>query len=98
MSMVTHPPGLRGAVQAFARVIQILTPWSPSEYQQGCLSCVETIKDVDPDVIILDDVLPQAVDACTLVGRMHAVLVPIGLNELVKYANINRWRYWSYPM
>ena len=98
MSSIAHPPGLNGGVKAFRHVLEILMPWSRSEYHQSCLECADIIKDVDPDVIVLDSLLSQAMDACTLVGRRYCLLVPLGLNEVAKYADVNRWRYWTYPM
>ncbi|KAL1704341.1 hypothetical protein EV121DRAFT_291437 [Schizophyllum commune] len=77
-----HPPTL-AACPKFAR---LTVPWTPEEYIAIVNDIVAVIERVDPHLIIVDNVLGQAMDACALLKRQYHIFSPL-LPSLVCNAN-----------
>ncbi|KAI5894270.1 UDP-Glycosyltransferase/glycogen phosphorylase [Schizophyllum commune H4-8] len=68
-----HTPTL-AACPKFAR---LMVPWTPDEYTAIVNDIVGVIERVDPHLIIIDNVLGQAMDACSLLKRQYHIFSPL---------------------
>ncbi|TRM68639.1 glycosyltransferase family 1 protein [Schizophyllum amplum] len=55
----------------------MMVPWTPEEYMAIVDEILSVIEAVDPNLIIVDTLFGQAVDACNLAHRQYHVLSPI---------------------
>ncbi|MCJ1306440.1 hypothetical protein MMC25_000082 [Agyrium rufum] len=92
LSTLEHAPGLRagGAMKAFSYAHDVLIPWKAADYLATCETCMKIIEDLKPDLIVVDTLLSQGVDACRNLGRSYMIITPLGINETAKYA-LTRW-------
>ncbi|KAH6665803.1 putative UDP-glucoronosyl and UDP-glucosyl transferase [Halenospora varia] len=79
-----HPHGMTGALYAYDNVLPAtFAPWDGPKYMEGVESCIEIIKDVQPDIVAVDPLFSQGVDACNTLGQKCLILSPNTLKELV---------------
>jgi hypothetical protein len=72
-----HPPGIQGAVFAYQKLLPAtFTSWNGAEYMIGYSNCVEIINSVRPDLIAVDPLFSQGVDAAASSGEKFVILSP----------------------
>ena len=63
----------------------------------GVESCVEILKLVDPDFIVIERLCAPAVDTCTLLSRQYAMLSANAFKETLAVAQPYLLGIWGIP-
>lgn len=93
-----HPPGVSGALFAYDNVLPAtFAPWRGAEYMIGYSSTVEIINAVDPDLVVVDPLFSQGVDACNSLDKKCIILSPNTFKELVLDRQPNGGALWKFP-
>ena len=92
-----HRSGVRGSIESFGEMPNILAPWDGPEYIQGYNHCLELLEKLDPIVVVIDPILSQGLDACRQTSRQHIVLSPTSLKETAIYQQPRLAFIWKYP-
>ncbi|KAL4897944.1 hypothetical protein BDV59DRAFT_190711 [Aspergillus ambiguus] len=90
--------GFRGALEALKALPRYVIPWSGAEYIAIYHAFVDIIEALQPVTIILDPLLPQARDACRMMGVEDRIIIlsPNTAKELVVQPRLEN--LWKYPM
>ncbi|KAF7979344.1 hypothetical protein HWV62_42771 [Athelia sp. TMB] len=91
-----HPPLTRSSY-AFELIPLLLCPWTDAEFEETTESCKSALRDMKPDVIVMDMVFHQAIDACTALGAKYIVntcMPPLGT---ALAAQPHARAFWYYP-
>jgi hypothetical protein len=78
---LAHACGIKAAVLQYPLVARLVTSWTANEYVQGYRSCLEIIKTVDPDVIVVEALCAQGREACVNLDRDYLILSPNSFRE-----------------
>lgn len=93
----THGPGL-DAGDHFAQTIgSYMAPWAEEEYWAIYEFCVRLIEKIDPAVVIIDTFLSPGVDATRDRNRLHALITPNIISDLLPAAQPIWTMFWKYP-
>jgi hypothetical protein len=93
-----HPPGVNGAMFAYENVLPAtFAPWQGSDYLIGYNSCVEIINAVNPDIVAVDPLFSQGVEACNTQGKKVVILSPNTYKELVLGDQPGTSALWKFP-
>jgi X-X-X-Leu-X-X-Gly heptad repeat protein len=93
-----HPPGISGAIFAYQRVLPAtFASWNGAEYMIGYSSCVEIINSVRPDLVAVDPLFSQGIDACTSLGLKFIILSPNTFKDHVIREQPKGGALWKYP-
>lgn len=93
-----HPPGVNGAMFAYNNVLPAtFAPWQGTDYMVGYQSCVDIINAVDPDIVAVDPLLSQGVEACNTQGKKVVILSPNTYKELVLADQPGTSALWKFP-
>jgi hypothetical protein len=93
----THRPGL-SAGDHFAKYIGFyVAPWPAEEYWTLYESCHRLIDEVDPAVITIDTFFSPAVDAARDERRLHALITPNILSDMLPAEQPAWTLFWKYP-
>ncbi|KFY25088.1 hypothetical protein V491_01899 [Pseudogymnoascus sp. VKM F-3775] len=96
-TFTTHRPGL-SAGDHFAKYMgTYIAPWSAEEYWILYESCDRLIDEIDPAVIIIDTFFGPAVDAARDRRRLHALITPNILSDLLPAKQPAWTLFWKYP-
>jgi len=96
-STTTHRPGL-SAGDHFAKYMGFyIAPWPAEEYWTLYKSCDRLIDEIDPAVIIIDTFFGPAVDAARDKRRLHALITPNILSDLLPAKQPAWTLFWKYP-
>ncbi len=91
-------PGVRGAIESYGEIQNVVAPWNGHEYIQGYNCCLELFKTLDPVVVLVDPVYSQGLDACRRASRKHVVLTPTSLKETAIHQQPRQAFIWKYPV
>lgn len=80
----THKSGIRGAFDAYRLLQSLAAPWHGPEYVAMTQNCERLIQSVNPDVVVIDPLLCQGIDACVQLGRQYVILSPNTFKDLTK--------------
>lgn len=61
------------------------TGWDIAQYMVGYQSCMEILRSVDADQIVIEPGLFQGLDACKTLSRKYVVLSPNTFQEILRY-------------
>ena len=79
-----YPPGVRGGIDTFKVTIPVLaTAWDGPAYLVGYESCLEIIRNVEPDLLVVGSLMNQGQDACQTLQRKYVVLSPNTFREIL---------------
>jgi len=93
-----HAPGMAGALFAYDNVLPAtFAPWHGTEYMIGYSSTTDVIDETKPELVIIDPLFSQAVDACKAIGQKHMILSPNTLKELVLDRQPSGGALWKFP-
>lgn len=93
-----HPAGVNGAIFAYDNVLPAtFAPWEGSDYMVGYNSCVEIIGKVQPNIVAVDPLFSQAVDACNKLSVKCLILSPNTFKELVLNRQPGTSALWKFP-
>lgn len=92
-----HGLGYRAAIQAYKdALVKVLSPWPGEEYMSIFQDCLEIVRRVQPAMIVVDPLFPQAIDACRQLRKKYVVLSPNTFKEHVAQPRLGN--LWKYPM
>ncbi|KAL4935463.1 hypothetical protein BDV06DRAFT_234306 [Aspergillus oleicola] len=101
----THGIGFFGARKAYSTLCDLVSPWEGDEYVSVFKRCVEVIQSVEPDIVVVEPLLAQGVDAARFTGRRFAMLSPNSVKDHVVQPNLgNLWKFpvicsgYTYPL
>lgn len=97
METVMNEPGWRG-IGPFAKNMQdFICPWEPDEYYSLYTEIKALIDEVDPAVIVVDTLMPPAIDATRDKNRQHIILTPN--THVDNFLAIQPYggMFWKYP-
>ncbi|KAH7410788.1 putative UDP-glucoronosyl and UDP-glucosyl transferase [Cadophora sp. MPI-SDFR-AT-0126] len=78
-------PGVRGALNTYRSTLPAMADtWSEAEYMSGYRRCLEIVGLVEPNIIIVDPLMSQGLEACNTLSRKHVVLSPNTFLELLR--------------
>ncbi|PVH87699.1 glycosyltransferase family 1 protein [Cadophora sp. DSE1049] len=78
-------PGIRGALNTYRFTLPAMADtWSEFEYMSGYQRCLEIVGSVEPDIIIVDPLMSQGLEACNTLSRKYVVLSPNTFLELLR--------------
>ncbi len=81
-----YPPGIRGALKTYRVTLPSMpTAYNEEQYIAGYESCLEILRSVKPDFIVVEPMLDQGLDACKKLSRTYMVLSPNTFQELLRY-------------
>jgi hypothetical protein len=94
---MTHPPGLRAADHFAKHIGFYIAPWEAEDYWGLYESCERLINEIDPALVILDTFFGPAVDAARNTRRLHALITPNILSDLLPAKQPPWTLFWKYP-
>ena len=93
-----HPPGATGAVLGFKSLIEDIWGWNEEEYVDVYNSCLETVKDVRPDLVVVDFFFLQGRDAAHNMGHTAVLMNTTSLSHIVLGLQKHSSPLWKYPL
>ncbi|KAF1809653.1 UDP-Glycosyltransferase/glycogen phosphorylase [Eremomyces bilateralis CBS 781.70] len=94
---IIHPPGLAGIDTMAPNLPDFISPWAAGEYYNIYKAISETIDQVDPAVIALDTMLAPGFDATREKRRVHALVTPNILADMMPAEQPKYTLFWKYP-
>ncbi|KAH0156705.1 glycosyltransferase family 1 protein, partial [Aureobasidium melanogenum] len=93
-----HAPGISGALYAYDHVLpSTFAPWHGARYMIGYSSTLETINEIRPEMVLIDPLFSQGIDACNAIGQKYIILSPNTLKELVLDRQPSGGALWKFP-
>ena len=94
-----YPPGIRGAVDTYRVTLPAMaTTWDERGYMLGYESCIHILQAISPDIIVVDPLFSQGLEACTKLSRNCVVLSPNTFQEILrKRQPLSRLQFLRYP-
>ncbi|KAE9380566.1 glycosyltransferase family 1 protein [Stipitochalara longipes BDJ] len=84
--MGPYPPGIRGALKTYRITLPAMaTAYNEAQYMAGYKSCLDILKVAGADLIVIEPMLDQGLDACKTLSRSYVVLSPNTFQELLRY-------------
>lgn len=93
-----HPPGATGAVLGFKSLIEDIWGWNEEEYVDVYNSCLEIVKDVKPDLVVVDFFFLQGRDAAHNMGHTAVLMNTTSLSHIVLGLQKHSSPLWKYPL
>ncbi|APA09177.1 hypothetical protein SS1G_03085 [Sclerotinia sclerotiorum 1980 UF-70] len=90
-----HGVGFREAWRVYAHMTLILASYTPEEYVKGVNSCVEIVKSVNPDGIVVEKLCSHAFDACAVLGKKTMSISPNSFKDTLAQAQPNGFSLWG---
>lgn len=79
-----YPPGIQGAIDSFRVSIPVIaTAWDGPGYMVGYESCLEIIREVKPDLLVVGSLMNQGHDACQTLQMKCVILSPNTFREIL---------------
>ncbi|EHK23399.1 glycosyltransferase family 1 protein [Trichoderma virens Gv29-8] len=94
---IVTPPGLPGLKPFSQMVTFFLTAWSNEAHLSLYRQSVDIIREVDPAVVILDQMLRPCIDAAVNLNRTRAYITPNSLSDLLGPIQPRGTYFWKYP-
>ncbi|KAM3076100.1 hypothetical protein ACMFMG_006382 [Clarireedia jacksonii] len=95
---MVHGPGVRECLRMFPKIPDVLAAWSPEEYVNGVEGFREVLRRVDADVVVVEKLCAQGVDACRAEGKKIVLITPNSLKETVAQVQPNGFALWGIPI
>jgi hypothetical protein len=84
-SIGPYPPGVSGALKTYRITLPAMaTAWDGPDYMAGYEFCLERIRSINPDNIIIDPLFDQGLQACKTALRNYVVLSPNTFHEILR--------------
>lgn len=92
------PPTIKGALQTYRVTLPALaTAWDILQYMVGYESCLEILKSVDADLVVIEPLMDQGLEACRKLSRKHVVLSPNTYQEILRKQQPVLTKYCKVP-
>lgn len=94
-----YPPGIRGAIDTYRVTLPAMAAaWDENEYMLGYESCVYILQSLKPDMVIVDPLFSQGLEACTQLSWKCVILSPNTFQEILrKRQPLSRFQFSRYP-
>ena len=94
-----YPPGIRGALNTYRVTLPAMaTTWDEHGYMVGYESCISILQAVNPDIVVVEPLFSQGLEACTKLSRNCVVLSPNTFQDILrKKQPISRLQFFRYP-
>jgi hypothetical protein len=92
-----HGTGVKEALRMYPLLTHVVCAWDGQEYIQGYDSCVEIIKTVSPDIIVIEILCAQAIDACNILHQNFIILSPNTFKETLGGVQPYLFALWGIP-
>ncbi|XMA17233.1 hypothetical protein WAI453_010024 [Rhynchosporium graminicola] len=80
-----YSPGVRGAIKTYKVTLPAMaSTWTEAEYMSSYQRCLDIINSVDPNIIVVDPLMSQGLEACNTLSRKRVVLSPNTFLELLR--------------
>lgn len=94
--MIT-PPGLQG-IKKFSKTIDdCMSPWTAKDHYSLYQTLGKIIDEVDPAVVVLDQLFGPAMDAAREKNRLHSIISPNTLVDMFAGEQPFGAIFWKYP-
>ncbi|KAB8305178.1 hypothetical protein EYC80_004468 [Monilinia laxa] len=90
-----HGTGFREAWRIYTQIPSVLSSYTPDEYVNGVKSCVEIVKKVNPDGIVVEKLCAQGFDACALLGKKTISITPNSFKDTLAQAQPGGFAFWG---
>lgn len=95
--LLPHKPGLKGAVSSYRRLPDFFFRMTAETYMVQQRYARDIINKVKPAMIIAEQGLSQALDACHELGRQFIILSPNSFKDFEQYSQPRMGMWWRYP-
>ncbi|ROV96997.1 hypothetical protein VSDG_04051 [Cytospora chrysosperma] len=95
--LLPHKPGLKGAVSSYRRLQDFFFHMTGEEYMEQERYAKDIITQVQPAVIIAEQGLSQALDACYELKRPFVILSPNSFKDFEQLLQPRLGVLWKYP-
>lgn len=95
---VSKPPGIKGMTAVMKDIEYFLSPWEAHEHWEVYQEMHRLIEELDPAVIVLDQMFRPAMDVVRNMNRVHAVVVPNALTDAFVFQQPRGAMLWKYPV
>lgn len=92
-----HEPGLKGAVSSYRRLQEFFFRMTGTEYMEQESFAEDIIVKIQPAVIISEQGLSQALDACHALKRQYVILSPNSFKDFEQRFQPWLGMLWKYP-
>ena len=92
-----HKPGLEGAVSSYGRLQDFFFRMTGAEYMEQERYARDVITKIQPAVIIAEQGLSQALDACQELKRPYVILSPNSFKDFEQRFQPKLGMLWKYP-
>lgn len=96
-SLLPHTPGLKGAVSSYSRLQEFFFHMTGAEYMEQERCARDIINKVQPAVIIAEQGLSQAIDACHELRLPFVILSPNSFKDFEQRFQPRLGILWKYP-
>ena len=90
------PPGLAGGRYLAKNLRWIFSPWLEDDHLAIYRRCRELIDEIDPSLVVLDNMFRPAMEATQDANRLYAVISPNTLEVSMSVQPWGKW-LWKYP-
>jgi hypothetical protein len=95
--VITHPPGVAGAIQSYKGIAAFAAAWTGEEHLKIYAAAASLIQDINPALVVLDPVLIPGIEACRNLKMKYVVLSPNAMSQAVLQQQPRGAMLWKYP-
>jgi hypothetical protein len=96
-NVITHPPGVAGAIQSYKAVAAFAAAWTGEEHLKIYAAAASSIQDINPALVVLDPVLIPGIEACRDLKMKYAILSPNPMSQTILPQQPRGAMLWKYP-
>jgi len=90
-------PGLLTTPLALWSIMRLVQPWTGQEFVQIFEETLRIVREVRPNVIVIDPILSPAISACIDRGLRFCVLAPNTIKDFALALQPSGQMFWKYP-
>ncbi|KAF3000608.1 hypothetical protein E8E14_001515 [Neopestalotiopsis sp. 37M] len=95
--VIRNGPGVEGHKVLSRNMPEFISPWSAEDYWEIYEQVADLIDAVDPSVVVLDTVFLPGTDATRNKQRLHALVTPNMLSDMLPAEQPAWTLFWKYP-
>lgn len=97
VSSLLHEPGFFSLWRAYGTVSEVLLSWTADEYVALLEDVKRLHKELEPDLVVVDSLMPHAIEGLKLIGAEWMMLSPNGFKDLAGPYQEKGEALWKYP-
>jgi hypothetical protein len=94
---MTHPPGFAGAIESYKRATEFAASWPAEEHLKIYAAAASVIQEVDPALVVLDQIFIPGIEACKNLKVKRLVLSPNAAKDVLVQQQPRGEIFWKYP-